>query len=323
MTSLPRQAPTVLVTGAAGMLARALVPVLLDAGFRVTVTDIDLSVPAPWGPGGPILSTVDVRVDSQVELAVRAAAPDVVLHLAAETSLEICENDPAHAMSTNAEAVRRVALSCRRNGARMVYISTAGVFDGEKDDPYTEADAPRPINWYGRSKAVGEEHVAGLLDGHHILRAGWMVGAPMAKDHKFLGRIVGQLKSGRTVLNAVGDKFGSPTYAPDFAATMLPILRGEVAPGLYHAVSEGRRSRYQIAREIVATLGRDDIEVREVDSAFFARDFFAPRPRSEVLSNTSLRAAGRNLMRPWPEPLADYLRPWQAELGTPLRSASR
>jgi dTDP-4-dehydrorhamnose reductase len=144
-----------------------------------------------------------------------------------------------------------------------------------------------------------------------------MIGGPMAKDHKFAGKIVEQIREGRTVIHAVGDKFGSPTYAPDFAKTLISLL-GQPTSGLFHSVSECWRSRYQIACEIVAALGRDDIKVEEVGSDFFAKDYYALRPRTESLRNANLDAIGYNHMRPWPEPLPEYIAPWLDRIGGSL-----
>lgn len=313
---------TVLVTGAAGMLGDALVPALLAAGHRVVASDIDLTEPRPWGAAGPALQAVDVRAAAEVDSHVRDVAPRVVMHLAAETSLEACERDPAHAAATNAHGTRHLAEACCRHDTPLVYISTAGVFGGEKSDAYVETDPPDPINWYGRTKADGEDHVRDIVRDHFIVRAGWMVGRPGGKDHKFIGRILGQIRAGQRVVHAVGDKFGSPTYAPDLAATLIAMLTTGAAPGTYHAVSETHRSRYDVATEVVAALGRDDVTVRAVDSTYFAQEFSAPRPRSEVLANARLRAAGRNLMRPWPQPLDEYLRPWQPLVGAQRHEAT-
>ncbi len=306
---------TVMVTGAAGMLGDSLVPALASRGYRVVASDIDVRHRHPWGPGAPRLHLVDVRSPQHVDDHVRDVDPQVVIHLAAETSLERCERDPQHAAGTNETGTRNVAEACRRHGATLAFVSTAGVFRGDKAEAYVEQDEPDPINWYGRSKAAGEHRVRDLLPDHYIVRAGWMVGRPKGKDHKFVGRIIRQIRAGTKVVHAVGDKYGSPTYAPDFSANLVALLTSNAPRGTYHAVSETRRSRYEIAAEVVAALGRTDVDVRAVDSAYFADEFFAPRPHSEVLRNDRLRAAACHQMRPWPQPLAEYLRPWRDELG--------
>jgi dTDP-4-dehydrorhamnose reductase len=296
----------ILATGAAGMLGSSLVPALVAAGHEVVATDIDLKDRHPWGEGGPELGHLDVRERSEVRTAVETVRPELVMHLAAETSLEISDADPDHAWLTNTIATKYVALECRRHGLPMTYISTAGVFDGTKDGPYTEFDAANPINTYGASKYEGEGVVAGLVDEHFIIRAGWMVGGGARKDHKFVSRIVDQVRAGADTIWAVGDKLGTPTYTPDFARCFLGLVDSGLF-GLYHMACGGEGSRYDVAARILEVLGRTDIELVEVGSEHFAAEFPSPRPRSEIMRNLVLDLQGMNTMRPWREALAEYL----------------
>jgi dTDP-4-dehydrorhamnose reductase len=294
-----------LVTGAAGMLGSELVPELAKAGHQLVVTDVDLRQRRPWGPKGPMLGNLDVRAQEDVQAAVTETRPDLVAHLAAETDLEACETDRDGAFHTNTLGTKFVALACRSAGVPMAYISTAGVFDGASEEPYTEFDTPSPINVYGRSKLEGEHLVKQFVPEHYIVRAGWMVGGG-AKDHKFVARIITQLAVGRRTIYAVSDKVGAPTYAPDFAACFSRLLETE-SFGLYHMVCEGWGSRYDVAEHILNVLGRTDVELVDVDSSFFSERFFAPRPRSEVLRNLVLDLQGANTMRPWRIALQEYL----------------
>ena len=209
----------ILTTGAAGMLGTSLVPIYVAAGHNVIATDIDLMNPEPWGPGAPRLERLDVRERDAVRDAFDDARPDLVLHLAAETSLEVCDDDPDHAYLTNTVATKYIALECRRRDIPMVFISTAGVFDGTKTGAYTEFDQPNPINTYSASKYEAEKLVSSILDRYYIIRAGWMVGGGNGKDHKFVARILEQVRQGRTEIYAVGDKYGTPTYTYDFGTT--------------------------------------------------------------------------------------------------------
>jgi dTDP-4-dehydrorhamnose reductase len=301
----------ILVTGAAGMLGSSLVPALTAAGHDVVATDIDLSARRPWGRPGPRIDPLDVRSRDDVRAGFAATGPDAVVHLAAETSLERCDAEPDHAWLTNTIGTKYVALACRRAAVPLLYVSTAGVFDGTKDGPYTEFDRPNPINTYGASKLEGEHVVRALVDEHFVVRAGWMVGGGAGKDHKFVARIVAQLRAGATTIHAVGDKLGTPTYAPDFARCSLGLL-GSGLYGLYHMVCGGGGSRYDVAARILEVLGRDDVELVEVGSDHFADEFPSPRPRSEVMRNLTLDLQGMNTMRPWPVALAEYL---HAEFG--------
>jgi dTDP-4-dehydrorhamnose reductase len=309
-----------LVTGAAGMLGSALVPAMAEAGHAVTATDIDLSSPPMWG-GGTALELLDVRVKADVDAAVANRSPDIVVHLAAETSLEVSDIDQNHAFLTNTIATKYVALACRNAHIPLVYISTAGVFDGEISRPYTEFDRPNPVNTYGASKYEGEILVREMLDEYYICRAGWMVGGGPGKDHKFVSRILQQIRGGATTIHAVGDKFGTPTYTYDFAKCLLNLIDSKVY-GLYHMACEGEGSRLDVAACLLREINRPDIDLVEVDSSFFAEEFPSVRPRSEIMRNMALELQGMNLMRPWQDALHDYVSRHFSDLVAPALAAS-
>ena len=281
-----------LVTGADGMLSSAVIPYLQKCGHDVYATDI---------------AFLDVRSQSDIARWFAQVRPDIVAHLAAETSLEVCEEKPDHAWLTNALGTKYVALACRKNAIPMAYISSAGIFDGKKDG-YTEFDVPEPINVYGATKYEGEKFVRQLVPEHYICRAGWMLGGGPQKDHKFTSLIMDQIANGVKVIHAVSDLFGSPTYSPDFAKCFESLITSGNY-GTYHMVSPGSCSRYEMAQAIVEILGVD-VEVRPASSLFFASTFFAPRPTSEVMENFVLTLEGKNTMRDWRVALEEYLKEW-------------
>ena len=162
------------------------------------------------------MGRLDVRDSAAVRDVIDEVRPDLVLHLAAETDLERCEAYSDDAFITNTLGTQNVAVASRNVDATLVYISTAGVFDGEKLTPYTEFDEARPINVYGRSKYEGEVLVLRLAPRSFVVRAGWMIGGA-ERDHKFVAKMVAQLKDGATSIQAVTDKLGTPTYTRDFA----------------------------------------------------------------------------------------------------------
>ncbi len=288
----------VLITGAGGMLGNAIYPYFSSRFATVTATDKDVN--ERW------LSKLDVRDTADLRRHVAELRPTIVLHLAACTDLEFCEVHPQVARDTNASATREVAIACEEIGATLVYISTAGVFDGTKQGFYTEADAPNPIMVYGQTKYDGEREAAAHCSRHFIVRAGWMVGGGAAKDHKFVHHILGQIVSGSKRLHAVNDRFGTPTYTHDFALNLFRLLDSH-RYGTYHMVCEGSGSRYDVARHILDISGRADIELVSVDSSYFEKNYFAPRPVSEMMLNANLSALGINLMRPWRDALRDYI----------------
>jgi dTDP-4-dehydrorhamnose reductase len=313
----------VLITGAGGMLGSALVPAFVSASHHVVATDL---VPNPnpiWGSSGPALHALDVRQRDEVESSVLSTKPDLVLHLAAETSLERSDADPDHAFQTNTIATKYVALACRRAHVPLVYISTAGVFDGINSEPYTEFDRPNPINTYGASKYEGEVIIKELLDEYYILRAGWMVGGGPQKDHKFVNRILDQVRNGAETIWAVGDKYGTPTYTTDFAHCLLNLVSTDLF-GLYHMACEGKGTRFDVAQHLLHAVNRPDISLVEVESSYFAEEFPSIRPRSEIMRNMALDLQGMNLMRPWRDALTDYVSTYyQALIRTSPRVSAR
>lgn len=288
----------VLLTGAGGMLGNAVYPYFSGRYAHVCATDKDVT--EPW------LEHLDVRDGGALRRRFEALQPGLVLHLAACTDLEFCEAHERIAEETNAAATREVAALCEEFGATLVYISTAGVFDGSKEGFYTEQDEPSPIMVYGRTKRDGEIEALTRCSRHFVVRAGWMVGGGAQKDKKFVHHMLGQILSGAKVLHAVNDRWGTPTYTHDFALNLFKLLDSG-RYGTYHMVCEGSGTRYDVAKAILEDCGRTDIELRAVSSTFFERNYFAPRPVSEMLVNANLSGLGLNLMRPWRQALSDYI----------------
>jgi dTDP-4-dehydrorhamnose reductase len=288
----------ILVTGCGGMLGSAMYERLPSFGHEVLATD--LVVDEPW------LRALDVRDERGVSALVDEFQPEAIFHLAAITDLEWAETNPEATAETNAHATRSIARLCATKGIPLVYISTAGVFDGEKLEPYDETDVPQPLMVYGQTKLDGEHGVRAELAEHYIVRAGWMFGGGH-KDHKFVSKIAAQLRAGAKQIFAVDDKFGTVTYTQDFAANLQALIDSGKY-GTYHMVCEGGCTRYDVACEIVAALGSTEVEVLRVASDHFSEEYFAPRPTSEMMVNRALKEAGLNRMRPWKEALRDYLR---------------
>lgn len=219
----------ILVTGAAGMLGSALCPTLRERGHVVCATDIAASDEG--------IEYLDVKSYAQVKGLVEKVKPDMVMHLAAETDVDKCELEPDLAFLTNTMSTQNVTLLCQKQCIEMVYISTIGVFYGDKPEPYTEFDEPNPINVYGKSKLEGEKIVQNLLKRYYIVRAGWMVGGGPKRDKKFVGKII-RLLDETSKLKAADDKIGSPTYTVDFSRCLADLIETGYY-GLYHCTNKG------------------------------------------------------------------------------------
>lgn len=266
--------------------------------YDVRCTDIDLN--ADW------LSHCDIRDPVQYREDVERFEPDFLFHLGALTDLEYCELHPDEAYATNTLAVENAVHIATDLGIPLLYISTAGIFDG-KQETYDDWDEPSPLGHYARSKLAGEMLVRESMTAYLVCRAGWMMGGGPAKDKKFIQKLMLQLKQGKRDLYIVNDKLGTPTYTYDFANNVEELLRSGFW-GVYNMVCEGVTSRLDVASELVSHLGlADAVRIHEVPSDHFAEDYFAPRPASERLINRKLNLRGLNRMRSWREALHEYL----------------
>lgn len=288
----------ILVTGGAGMLGTSLLPILRSDNHTVLCTDINC-----LNEG---IEYLDVRDLEQMVAVGGRCNPDILIHLAAETDLETCETRVDYAYQENFVGTQNACVLCRRLGIPIVYVSTAGVFDGTKESPYTEFDIPNPINIYGKSKLEGEHAVRQTIPEHYIVRAGWMIGGG-ERDKKFVSKIIHQIRQRSDTIYAVVDKKGTPTYAPAFSEILAKLIHTGVH-GTYHIACKGSGSRFDVAVEIVRLLGRKDIEVKPVTSDFFNETYFAPRPDSEEMRNYILELRSKDTMPHWKDALATYLR---------------
>ena len=283
------------------MLGNAIYPYFHHRCSHVLATDIQIEDDEHnW------LSYLDARDAAAMDAAFSDFRPDLVLHLAALVDVEECELRPADAKVSNQDAARIAAELSAKYDATLVYISTGGVFDGAKGDYYTEDDTPNPIMVYGATKLAGEHEVAKVGGKAFTLRAGWMVGGGPRNDHKFVSFICNQLAAGAKTIYGVTDKVGTPTYTHDFAMNMFALLDRE-AYGTYHMVCRGSGTRFEVAKEIVRICGYSDVEVKEVDSSHFKKQFWVSRPDCEMLFNSRLEKLGINLMRDWRIAMEEYL----------------
>jgi dTDP-4-dehydrorhamnose reductase len=286
----------VYIAGCGGMLGDAVYEYFSS---RTVVQASDIDINAKW------LTYADVRDYSQMETAIKAFCPDLIINLAALTDLEYCETNPDHAWLTNALGAENIALISKKLNVTHVYISTAGIFAGEKEF-FNDFDKPNPLSIYAKAKYYGEDFVNKHLNKYFIFRAGWMMGGGIKKDKKFINKIYKQIKDGKKELYVVDDKLGTPTYTRSFARAIFKIVETDLY-GLYNQVCEGDCSRYDVANEFINLLGlENDITIHKVTSDYFKQEYFAPRPYSEKLVNLKLNARNINFMPHWKEALKDY-----------------
>ncbi len=266
--------------------------------YNIKCTDIDVN--EPW------LSYLDFRDFEKYRNEVTEFNPDYIFHLGAYTDLEFCEKNIEDTYTTNALAVENAVYIANELNIPLLYISTAGIFDGKKV-LYDDWDLPNPIGHYARSKYAGERFVIENTRRYLICRAGWMMGSGPNKDKKFVQKIMKQLKDGKTELFIVDDKDGTPTYTHDFAKNVKLLLKKEYW-GLYNMVCGGQTSRLEVAQEIIKILDlKEKVEIHPVSSDFFKKEYFADRPHCERLLNRKLNIRDINIMRDWRIALQEYL----------------
>lgn len=265
----------ILLTGAGGQLGT---DVVRAAANR---PEIDLT---PLGR-----DQLDVTDRLGVNELFQAADPDVVIHAAAHTAVDLCESDEDAAMAINHSGTAHVAESAARVGARVIYISTDYVFDGSKTEPYVEEDEPNPASVYGRSKLAGEGHIGS--DGL-VVRTSWVCGANGSNMVKTILRAA----ENHPTLTFVDDQIGKPTFTADLAETLLE-LAGRSDTGIMHVTNERPVSWYGFCREVLESAGLDPDRVTACSTAELQPPRPAPRPANSVLANTRFEPLGLSLLR--------------------------
>ena len=269
------------VTGAGGGLGRALLERALEGHEVAAFTHADLPV----------------EDRHAVMQRLVPAEPALILHCAAMTAVDACEEDPDRAYLINALGTRNVALAAREAGAVLVAVSTDYVFDGEKGAPYHEFDAPSPLSVYGASKLAGEREAA-LAPEHLIVRTSWVFGA----GSDFVSGAVRRLAAGEEVGGLV-DLHGTPTYVGHLADRLVPLARSG-ARGVVHLGGPERMTFLDLlarAKE-VGSLPGTLVEQKSGDLGRPAR-----RPADASLTSLVLESTGVAPMPPIEEALQEVV----------------
>ena len=282
----------VLVTGAAGLLGRALTRVLGPECDVVPLRREDL----------------DLTDEGAVWAKVRETRPDAVLNAAAYTDVDAAEDDPMAALAVNVRGVRSLARAAADVRATLVHYSTDFVFGGNASEPYSEDDEARPRNVYGMSKLLGEWFVQGSRQ--YVLRLGSLFGAPPVEPGRRTRRACGtidrfadSLLEGREV-RALVDRVVSPSYVDDVSVATSLIVRAAPPSGLYHCVQSGYALWFEVATALADELGVETAVGRIYSHELKLR---AERPRFCVLSAQKLAKAGVEMPH-WRDALARYAR---------------
>lgn len=275
----------VLVTGAKGMLACSLVPILKESHVVIPLSREDFDI---------------TEMDS-VYKTLKEVMPDIVINCAAYTKVDRAEKERDKAFLINGIGVQNLALACADMGIILGHISTDYVFDGEKREPYLPFDNTNPLNVYGRSKLAGEKYIQWITNKFYIVRTSWLYGSG---GSNFVSAILGKAKEQRNI-KVIKDQIGSPTYTLSFSSSIKKLIESG-AYGIYHITddSESGISWFDFANEIVSLSGSNTrlIPVNTDELPTSAR-----RPKYSVLDVEIARLAIKFDFPDWKDELRKFL----------------
>src|SRR6266705_3235859 len=209
---------------------------------------------------------------------------DVLVNCAAMTNVDLCEQEIEQAFAINAEGPQLLARICRDKHAKMIHFSTDYVFGGEKREPYVETDAAKPISVYGESKRAGEENVLAMQDRHLVVRVSWVFGPDRPS---FVDAIIKRAREEEQV-DAVADKFSTPTYTRDISEMIPRFFDVDVAGGILHFANAGECSWQEYAQHTLDCCRASgmSLKAKTVGSKKISdmKNWIARRPVYSVLS---------------------------------------
>ena len=233
---------------------------------------------------------------------------DVLVNAAGFTNVDLCETERDQAFLINAEAPRIIAEICRDKGAKLLHFSSDYVFDGEKREPYVESDFANPISVYGESKRAGEQSVLQTADRHLVARVSWVFGPDRPS---FIDGVIQRAQESEQV-DAIGDKFSTPTYTLDIAEMLPRFFELDVQGGILHFTSAGECSWQEYAQWALDCCQRFGVSVKaRTVGALKLKDmknWIARRPAYSVLSSAKYTGLTGASPRTWRDAVADYIR---------------
>lgn len=305
------------VTGVAGQLGHDVMNELVGRGYECVGSDlkeeysgIKDGTPMETMPYVPM----DITDQSSVEKVLSEVRPDVVVHCAAWTAVDLAEDEDKQdkVWSINVDGTKYIAQMCKKLDCKMIYLSTDYVFDGQGETPWDpDCKDYKPLNVYGETKLAGELAVSEALDKYFVVRIAWSFG----KNGKNFIKTMLNVGKTHDTLTVVDDQIGTPTYTFDLARLLVDMLETEKY-GYYHATNEGGYiSWYDFTKEIfrqAVELGHteyseDRLTVKPVTTAEYGVSK-AARPFNSRLDKSKLVANGFTPLPTWQDALNRYLK---------------
>ena len=307
----------VFVTGVAGQLGHDVMNELAGRGYEGVGSDIKEEY-SGIKDGTPVESmpyvSMDITDQASVEKVLTEVKPDVVVHCAAWTAVDLAEDEDkkekVHAI--NVDGTKYIAQVCKKLDCKMIYLSTDYVFDGQGETPWDpDCKDYKPLNVYGETKLAGELAVSETLEKYFIVRIAWVFG----KNGKNFIKTMLNVGKTHDTLTVVDDQIGTPTYTFDLARLLVDMLETEKY-GYYHATNAGGYiSWYDFTKEIFrqavemghTEYSEDRLTVKPVTTAEYGVSK-AARPFNSRLDKSKLTANGFTPLPTWQDALARYLK---------------
>lgn len=283
-----------LVTGVKGQLGYDVVNELTKRGYEAVGVDIE---------------EMDITDEASVNKVIKECNPDVVVHCAAWTAVDAAEDEEniPKVMAVNAKGTENIAKVCKEIDAKMIYISTDYVFNGQGETPWKPDDEREPLNVYGQSKYEGELAVTSLLEKYYIVRIAWVFGV----NGKNFIRTMINLGQTHDKLTVVSDQIGTPTYTYDLARLLVDMAETDKY-GIYHATNEGGYiSWYDFTVEIMKQAGQYHEKYAKVQVSPVSSDAYpakAKRPSNSRMNKDKLKENGFTPLPTWQDALGRYLK---------------
>lgn len=260
----------ILITGAKGMLAKAVIDQFKDNN-ELILTDV---------------SELDITDENNTNEFITRIKPKYIINCAAYTAVDKAEEDIELAKKVNSIGPKNLAIAAKKNDAILIHISTDYVFNGELDisKSYIEDDEIAPVTVYGKTKAEGEKNIIENCDKYYILRTAWLYG-----DGNNFVRTMIKLGKEKEEINVVSDQHGSPTYTVDLASIISQVIEKKLPYGIYHSTNEGFTTWYDFTKKIFE-IANINCKVNPVTSEEFIRP--AKRPKNSKMSKSKLLENG-------------------------------
>ena len=250
---------------------------------------------------------LDLANQNQIQDKLSPLEFDLLINCAAMTDVDLCEQEIEQAFAINAEGPQLLARICRDKNAKMIHFSTDYVFGGEKREPYVETDAAKPISVYGESKRTGEKLVLQTQDRHLVLRVSWVFGPDRPS---FIDTMIKRARDEEHI-DAVADKFSTPTYTHDIAEMVSRFFDVDVPGGILHFANNGECSWQEYAQHALDCCRASGISLKAktVGPAKIAdmKNWLARRPVYSVLSTAKYAKLTSVTPRSWRDAVSDYI----------------